>query len=216
MSPACGIWTSSSVAPAPRQGGTRRFERCADLRVQQRREVAAQQTHAKALQPSFLHDAWRAILCGPPSKRIVHDPSVVTERHSGPTWSIVVLSGTTPSSGISPSDGLSPTRPQAADGMRTEPPVSVPIDAYAIPSITPAAEPPEDPPGERFGIERMANQAERRVLIGRAERKLVEIGLAKEHGAGLAQARHDDRVVSRNMAVPVHCWLPWSRRLGSR
>jgi hypothetical protein len=33
--------------------------------------------------------------------------------------------------------------------MRIDPPVSVPIDAYAIPATTDAAEPPEDPPGER-------------------------------------------------------------------
>ena len=38
----------------------------------------------------------------------------------------------------------------------------------------------------------MAHQTERRVLVSRAEGKLVEIGFAKKHGARLAQARHDD------------------------
>jgi hypothetical protein len=34
--------------------------------------------------------------------------------------------------------------------MRIDPPVSVPIDAYAMPARTDAAEPPDDPPGERL------------------------------------------------------------------
>src|SRR6187549_936167 len=48
----------------------------------------------------------------------------------------------------------------------------------------------------------MAHQAERRVLVRRAEGKLVEIGLAQKDCARLAKARHDDRVASRNMAAP--------------
>ena len=40
-----------------------------------------------------------------------------------------LLKGTTPSMGISPNAGLRPTSPQAADGIRIEPPVSDPIEA---------------------------------------------------------------------------------------
>ncbi len=74
-----------------------------------------------------------------------------TDRQIGPRWSIVVLSGTTPSVGIAPSVGLKPTSPQAADGIRIEPPVSLPTEAYAIPAATDTADPPDDPPGERVG-----------------------------------------------------------------
>ena len=41
--------------------------------------------------------------------------------------------------------------PQAAAGIRIEPPVSVPSDASAIPAATEAADPPLEPPGDRFG-----------------------------------------------------------------
>src|SRR5499427_1224379 len=74
-----------------------------------------------------------------------------TDRVIGPTWSNVGQSGTTPSVGTSPSDGLRPTTPHAAAGIRIEPPVSVPIDAWPMPVATAAAEPPLDPPAERVG-----------------------------------------------------------------
>src|SRR5258705_533905 len=66
-------------------------------------------------------------------------------------WSSVPLSGTTPSVESSPNAGFRPTSPQTAEGIRIDPPVSVPIDAKHIPSATDAAEPPDDPPGDRFG-----------------------------------------------------------------
>src|SRR6185295_13954002 len=50
-----------------------------------------------------------------------------------------------------PYDGLRPTTPHAAAGMRIEPPVSLPMDAKAIPDATLTADPPLDPPGERVG-----------------------------------------------------------------
>src|SRR4030095_2787485 len=64
---------------------------------------------------------------------------------------MVELSGTTPLVGTSPSVGLRPTSPHNAEGMRIDPPVSVPIDAYAMSVATEIAEPPDDPPGERLG-----------------------------------------------------------------
>ena len=75
--------------------------------------------------------------------------------------------------------------PQAAAGMRIDPPVSVPIVASAMPAATLAADPPLDPPGDRDGIVRIARRTERRVFVRRAERELVKIGLADEHRAGL-------------------------------
>ena len=52
---------------------------------------------------------------------------------------------------ISPNAGFRPTRPHAADGMRIEPPVSVPIEASDMPAATATADPPLDPPGDRVG-----------------------------------------------------------------
>ena len=45
--------------------------------------------------------------------------------------------------------GFSPTVPQKAEGSLTEPPVSVPTAALAMPAATAAAEPPLEPPGTR-------------------------------------------------------------------
>src|SRR2546430_1879065 len=63
---------------------------------------------------------------------------------------MVVLSGTTPSVESSPTVGFRPTSPQTADGIRIDPPVSVPMDAKHIPSATDAADPPDEPPGDRL------------------------------------------------------------------
>ena len=48
-----------------------------------------------------------------------------------------------------PREGLRPTRPQAAAGIRIEPPPSLAWASGTIPAATAAAEPPLDPPGER-------------------------------------------------------------------
>ena len=74
--------------------------------------------------------------------------------------------------------------PQQAAGIRIEPPVSVPRVARAMPAATLTADPPLEPPGERVGFERIAGRPERRVAARRAERKLVQVGLADEDGAG--------------------------------
>src|SRR4051794_35827324 len=67
----------------------------------------------------------------------------------GPIESSVEESGNTPSNGTRDCVGLNPVSPQSAAGMRTEPPVSDPIAAQAIPSVTLIAAPEEDPPGMR-------------------------------------------------------------------
>ena len=51
--------------------------------------------------------------------------------------------------GTRPRDGLSPNSPHAADGMRIDPPPSLPCAIGTMPDATAAAEPPLDPPGER-------------------------------------------------------------------
>ena len=50
-----------------------------------------------------------------------------------------------------PKLGLSPTRPHQAAGIRTEPPMSVPSPSGTQPEATAAPDPPEEPPGVRFG-----------------------------------------------------------------
>ena len=67
-------------------------------------------------------------------------------RAIGPTWSKTGASGKQPSIGTSPWLGLKPAMPQASDGMRIEPPVSVPRLIAARPAESAAALPPEEPP----------------------------------------------------------------------
>ena len=50
-----------------------------------------------------------------------------------------------------PALGRNPATPQSAAGMRTEPPVSVPIATGAIRAATAAPDPPLLPPGMRSG-----------------------------------------------------------------
>src|SRR5579875_2060598 len=60
------------------------------------------------------------------------------------------LSGTTPSVVIRPWVVLRPTIPQRDAGIRTEPPVSLPIAAPARPAATATPEPLLEPPGTRW------------------------------------------------------------------
>ena len=125
-------------------------------------------------------------------------PASATERASGPTWSSVVLSGTTPSHGSSPSVGFRPTMPQAAAGMRIEPPVSVPTEPKHMP--VEQRRPPSRRsirPADRDGSTGWRTGAERGLVAGRPERELVQVGLADDDRAGLAQPPHDRRVGRR-------------------
>src|SRR6185437_5241568 len=67
----------------------------------------------------------------------------------GPIESRVVDSGVAPSREMRFAVGLNPTTPHSAAGMRTEPPVSVPIATIAQPSATETGAPADDPPGTR-------------------------------------------------------------------
>jgi hypothetical protein len=68
-------------------------------------------------------------------------------RAIGPIVSKLGLTGMAPWLGTRPMVGRSPVIPFKAAGTRTEPPVSVPSAASAIPVATAMPEPPEDPPG---------------------------------------------------------------------
>ncbi len=67
----------------------------------------------------------------------------------GPMESRLADSGSTPSIDTRQALGLKPVRPHSAAGMRTEPPVSEPMAATAMPSATDTAAPDEEPPGMR-------------------------------------------------------------------
>jgi len=72
-----------------------------------------------------------------------------TLRAIGPGVSSVPLSGSTPYVDIRPIVVFSPVIPHHAAGMRTDPPVSVPIAHGAIRAPTATPEPEDDPPGAR-------------------------------------------------------------------
>ena len=69
----------------------------------------------------------------------------------GPMVSRLSASGQTPSSETRPWVVLSPTVPQQAEGMRTDPPVSLPKATSASPLPTATAEPLDEPPGTSAG-----------------------------------------------------------------
>src|SRR5690606_13727269 len=72
-----------------------------------------------------------------------------TEAARGPMESRLKDSGNAPACGTRRAVGLKPTRPQNAEGIRTEPPVSVPMAATDIRSATETPAPEDDPPGIR-------------------------------------------------------------------
>ena len=74
-----------------------------------------------------------------------------TVRASGPRCWIVSNWVGRKSSGIRPKLGFSPTMPDQEAGIRTEPPMSLPSARGTQPDATAAAEPPEEPPGDRVG-----------------------------------------------------------------
>src|SRR5437762_9408112 len=72
-----------------------------------------------------------------------------TRRAIGPAWSRFQLSGSTPRTLIRPYVGLSPTTPHNDDGIRIEPPVSLPSEPMHNSAASAAADPPDEPPGTR-------------------------------------------------------------------
>src|SRR5215469_10568555 len=72
----------------------------------------------------------------------VSTPSIVPPAHASPTNGPLLTRARV---------GLSPTSPHALDGMRMDPPPSLPCAAGTMPLATAAADPPEEPPAERPG-----------------------------------------------------------------
>ena len=72
-----------------------------------------------------------------------------TVRAIGPAWSKLGESGTMPPSGTKPRVGLIVAVPQNAEGMRSDPAVSVPVAAGVVIEARAAADPPLEPPADR-------------------------------------------------------------------
>src|SRR6266498_4484366 len=72
-----------------------------------------------------------------------------TVRASGPLIDRPVRSGTSGAWEIRPREGLIPKRPHTLDGIRIDPPPSLPRATGARPAATAAAAPPLDPPADR-------------------------------------------------------------------
>src|SRR5260370_27971233 len=64
-----------------------------------------------------------------------------------------VPKGDSGQAGTRPNEGLRPNRPVNAQGMRIEPPPSVPSVSGPIAAATAAAPPPDDPPGVFSGFQ---------------------------------------------------------------
>ncbi len=73
-----------------------------------------------------------------------------TVRASGPMWSRVQDSGSTPALETLPYVGFKPAMPHNAAGILIEPPVSLPRAIATIPAATAAPDPPDEPPGMRL------------------------------------------------------------------
>jgi hypothetical protein len=67
-------------------------------------------------------------------------------RHIGPRWSSDAASSNAPKRDTRPQVGLSPVTPQAADGKRIEPPVSVPIEPKHSIAAVATPDPLDDEP----------------------------------------------------------------------
>ena len=142
-------------------------------------------------------------------------------RAIGPTWSKQGASGKQPSIGTSPWLGLKPAVPQAYDGMRIEPPVSVPMLIAASPAASAAALPPEEPPAT-WPAAGVADGSVERILARHAPSELVQVRLPDDHRAGVDHALHGarstDRKCSRNIPEPYVVRRPavskdpWVRR----
>ena len=80
----------------------------------------------------------------------------------GPTVSSVWLTRSTPKLLTRPCVVFRPVRPQKAEGMRTDPPVSVPIAPAARPADTATPEPLLEPPTQRSTAPSQGFTGERR------------------------------------------------------
>ena len=77
--------------------------------------------------------------------------------------------------------------PFSAEGMRTDPPVSVPRPAGTIPAAMAAAVPPGGAAGELGRVPGIADRAEGGVVGCDAEGQFMHVGLAEQDRPGVAQ-----------------------------
>ena len=119
-----------------------------------------------------------------------------TVRAIGPGWSSEGASGMMPSIGIRPWLGLIALVPQQADGIRSDPQVSLPSAPGTIRAASAAALPPLEPPDHPLQLPGIAD------LVGGAPGgELVGVGMPKQHRALAAQARPGGGVVSGHVAL---------------
>ena len=81
--------------------------------------------------------------------------------------------------GSTPKLGFSPNTPQQCDGMRTDPPMSVPSSKLVKPAATAAAEPPDEPPVVWPSVPRVVGAAEDLVEGLDVARPARRVGLAE-------------------------------------
>src|SRR5437773_4474554 len=74
-----------------------------------------------------------------------------TVRPIGPSTEITDQPSGRASFATSPGDGRMPTTPHSAPGMRSEPPVSEPVQIGSMSTASAAAEPPDEPPAFNAG-----------------------------------------------------------------
>ena len=125
--------------------------------------------------------------------------------------------------------GFTPTTPHSAAGWRIEPPVSEPSAERREPGRDRGRRSAARAAGHPRQVVRVARRAERRVLGRRAHRELVEVRLADDHRARVAQTRsttvasyggrqpsriRDEHVVG--IAARAHVVLERDRHAGER
>ena len=92
--------------------------------------------------------------CAPPAASPSSTAAAsATVRVIGPTWSNDGARAITPSIGTRPCVALIVLVPHSAEGIRSEPSVSVPSAAGTMRAASAAAEPPLEPPAERSGAQ---------------------------------------------------------------
>ena len=79
--------------------------------------------------------------------------------------------------------------------MRSEPPVSEPVQTGSMSVASATAEPPDEPPGLSIGLNGLPVAPHTDVAAVGAGAELRHVGLGDDDGAGLPHARHHGVVV---------------------
>ena len=87
-----------------------------------------------------------------------------------------------------------PNKPLKLEGMRMEPPPSLPVDSVHNPAASAAAAPPLEPPGVRSIFQGLRQASPSFVLGRRGNAELRGIGFAQYDCPGLADPLHYNRV----------------------